>query len=30
MCLNPFHVQGQSKLDGTQQDICTEGEYFFV
>ena len=28
MCHNPFHVQGQSRLEGTLQFICTKGEYF--
>lgn len=27
---NPFHVSGQSRLDGTLQNICTKGEYFFI
>ena len=29
MCLFPFHVSGQSRLDGTLQFICTKGEYFY-
>ena len=28
---NPFHVYwGNADLDGTLQDDCTEGEYFFM
>nr|DAZ23484.1 MAG TPA: hypothetical protein [Caudoviricetes sp.] len=27
---NPFHVSGQSRLDGTRQFICTKGEYFLL
>lgn len=29
MCLFPFHVSGQSRLDGIQHHICTKGEYFY-
>ena len=29
-CHIPFHVQGQSRLDGTLQFICTKGEYLFL
>lgn len=29
MCLTPFHVQVQSRLDGTQQDICTKERILF-
>ncbi|MCI7659194.1 hypothetical protein, partial [Flintibacter sp.] len=28
--VNPFHVSGQSRLDGTRQFICTKGEYFLL
>lgn len=30
MCLPPFHVYGQSRLEDTLQLICTKGEYFFM
>lgn len=31
MCQLPFHVRwGNADLDGTLQDNCTEGEYFFM
>lgn len=30
MCLTPFHVYEQSRLEDTLQLICTKGEYFFM